>query len=748
MSAKANATMSNHKIIRPKRSLAAVIVAAAAVSVAGVSVAEEAPNQTAPAPDTQETAARPSDGLDPLVIDQIEALTAEKASRTPAQAKIDSNLLYEIKRDRDDPLFDVVPDLITEMLVLDDELVLVDITADVDEALLDRIASLGGVVINSHPRYRAVRASLPLDAIEPLAGSAGVAGIRPADQAATSKVNTSEGDVAHRAASARADLGVDGTGVGVCTLSDSIDALDALQASGDLPAVSVLPGQSGTGLGFTSEGTAMLEIVHDLAPAAQLGFATGTTGQAQFAQNILDLRAAGCDVIVDDISYFSEPVFQDGIIADAVDTVVADGALYFSSASNFGSLAKGTSGVWEGDFAALPAASTPPSAVADGRGGVIHDFGDGTGLNRVDLGNRNRTITLQWSDPQAGSANDYDLYLLDESGETILASSTNVQDGNDDPFESFEVNGDITDSRVAVTLYNGDPRFLHLSANGGRLARATDGQTYGHSAATGAFSVAAVDVATANGGAFTGGPANPVESFSSDGPRRIFFDADGAPYTPGNLTASGGVLRQKPDIAAADGVTTATPGFAPFLGTSAAAPHAAAIAALMLDTNPTLTKPQVNELFAATALDIESPGVDNLSGYGIVDAFTLVKRSTTLVPLTPSRVLDTRNGATVGNAAGTGTPLTLNVAGQGGLPTEGVSAVALNVTVTQTANPTIGGGYVTVYPCGTRPDTSNLNFVAGETIANSVIAPVSATGDICFYVYGTAHLLADISGYR
>ena len=80
-------------------------------------------------------------------------------------------------------------------------------------------------------------------------------------------------------------------------------------------------------------------------------------------------------------------------------------------------------------------------------------------------------------------------------------------------------------------------------------------------------------------------------------------------------------------------------------------------------------------------------------------------------------------------------------------PTTGIGAVALNVTVTDTENPTIGGGYVTVYPCGTRPDASNLNFTTGQTIPNAVIAPVSATGDICFYVYGTAHLLADVSGY-
>ena len=71
----------------------------------------------------------------------------------------------------------------------------------------------------------------------------------------------------------------------------------------------------------------------------------------------------------------------------------------------------------------------------------------------------------------------------------------------------------------------------------------------------------------------------------------------------------------------------------------------------------------------------------------------------------------------------------------------------MNVTVVDGENPTTGGGYVTVYPCGKRPDASNLNFTSGQTIPNSVLAPVSANGTICFYVYGTAHLLADVSGY-
>ena len=569
--------------------------------------------------------------LDPGVVEQIEVLTAEKASRTPAQAKIDSNLLYEIKLDRDDPLFEAVPDLRTNVVVERDDRVLVDIDATVDDEVLDRIAALGGVVINSHPRYRAIRARLPLDAIESLASWASVAHIRTADQAIARKDDTSEGDVAHRADSARSTFDVTGAGVEACVLSDSIEALAALQGSGDLPAVAVLPGQSG--FPGTSEGTAMLEIVYDLAPDADLGFATASGGQAQFAQNILDLRASGCDVIVDDIFYLSEPVFQDGIIADAVDTVVADGGLYFSSAGNSGNLTNGTSGVWEGDFNALAA---PPAALVGA--GVIHDFGDGTGLNTIT--GFTEVVTLQWADPQGGSGNDYDLFALNAAGDTILGASTATQDGDDDPLEVLQASGGITGFNLAVALFSGSPRFLHLATNRGRLAQATDGETSGHSAAEGAYSVAAVDQATAAGGAFTGGPANPVETFSSDGPRRMFFNAAGVAYTPGDFSSTGGTVRQKPDIAAADGVAVATPGFAPFFGTSAAAPHAAAIAALMLDVDPSLTKTQVDNLVAATALDIELPGVDRDSGYGIIDAFALVDTSRS-VPSAPTGVTGT-----------------------------------------------------------------------------------------------------------
>ena len=126
-------------------------------------------------------------------------------------------------------------------------------------------------------------------------------------------------------------------------------------------------------------------------------------------------------------------------------------------------------------------------------------------------------------------------------------------------------------------------RYLRLDTLEGRLAEATAGNLFGHAAAENAVTVAAVDarVAAGSGGVFNG--REPVRRSNSDGPRRIFFQPNGTPITAGNFSSTGGKLLQKPDLAAATCVSTSTPGFSTFCGTSSAAPHAAAIAALMLE---------------------------------------------------------------------------------------------------------------------------------------------------------------------
>ena len=256
---------------------------------------------------------------------QIAALERAKAGRTPAQDKLDSQLIYAAKMQRSESIAEGIS---TQRIDLDRDpagRILVDIRAVVTNELLEQIQNLGGKVVNSFKAFHAIRASLPVDVMETLAACADVKFIAPAARAVchTGSVD-SQGDYAHAAAAARLTFGVDGTGVKVGVISDSVDYLTNSQALGDLPAsLTVLPGQSG--VPGSGEGTAMLEIVHDLAPGAQLYFATAFNGEASFAQNILDLRAVGCDIIVDDVGYFDESPFQDAVIAQAVNSVTASG---------------------------------------------------------------------------------------------------------------------------------------------------------------------------------------------------------------------------------------------------------------------------------------------------------------------------------------------------------------------------------------------------------------------------------------
>ena len=144
-------------------------------------------------------------------------------------------------------------------------------------------------------------------------------------------------------------------------------------------------------------------------------------------------------------------------------------------------------------------------------------------------------------------------------------------------------------------------------------------------------------------------------------------------------------------------------------------------------------------------------GVNNVSvvvtaqdGVSVSTYSVVVTRAEEFVAMSPIRLMDTRSGQKVGEIDGSGSPYMLQVTGVD-VPV-GTTAVALNVSVVDGETGDFSG-YVTVYPCGGRPDTSNLNFVDGQTIPNSVISSLSSSGKVCLYVFGRAHLLVDVTGY-
>ena len=596
--------------------------------------------------------ADPPGGLPERAVAQIRALAAAKAARSSAEAKVESALLTAAQREsgrRLPPGVRVTSRVRTDRSGRAE----VEIRGRVTSSLLERVRASGGVVRHHSSAHGVVRADVPLDSVTGLAAlpqvdrvespAAGWTTSAPEGQtteplrratvaAAGEPPVTSEGDRTHGVDEARDSRHLSGIGATVGVLSDGVDSLPESIAAGEQPAdVVVLPHEAGHG----DEGTAMLEIVHDLAPKARLAFATATDGEASFADNIRALQAAGADVIVDDFMYADESPFQDGPVARAVTDVSRRGVSYFSAAGNHGNLDDHTSGNYEAVFR--------PSGRSIGKFvGVAHDFDPGTGVQVSDPttpATAGLPAILQWADPLGAAADDYDLYAIDASG-NVVGFSNDAQDGDDDPYESMFLPNADRPSRLVVVKFRGASRYLKLSVPDGRFgadgeARAytSPGVTRGHSTVPAAVSVAAVPAAAPSSDHETGDPPNPSgpfparfkaqqpsERFTSDGPRRVFFTPDGTPLTPGNLTATGGRVRSKPNVAAADGVSTSRPGFSPFFGSSASAAHAAAIAALARSGNPDLTPAGLRTALAGTAVDIERPGRDRDSGAGIIDA--------------------------------------------------------------------------------------------------------------------------------
>jgi hypothetical protein len=433
-----------------------------------------------------------------------------------------------------------------------------------------------------------------------------------------------------------------------------------------------------------------------------LFFATAFKGAASFANNIRALANVGCSVIIDDVTYFNESPFQDDTISKAVNEVSAKGVLFFSSARNSGNKNDGTSGTWEGDFTDGGDASSG----GFGSQARFHNFG-GSIVNIVTNNNAGR-LDLFWADPLDKAANDYDLFIVDANG-NVLDFSNDTQNGNDDPYEA--IGQTFVGDRVLIVKFKGTPRFLHLDSGRGRFSISTAGNVRGHNAsgAPNAFSVAAVSAFQRNTPFNT---ADVVETFSSDGPRRIFFDPKGKPLTPGNFSSTGGVVLQKPDIAAADGVATTLPGNSglnPFFGTSAAAPHAGAIAALLRSADLLRSPADIRAALQSTALDIEATGVDRDSGFGLINALAAFQSFGALPRpnLVPAPFGGRTSPIIVSNVAGTDTDSPVLLSTDTLRVDFGVANTGLASTTTTTGQLLLDGAFF-------------INVIVGSISANTV----------------------------
>ena len=352
---------------------------------------------------------------------------------------------------------------------------------------------------------------------------------------------TSQGDKAARTEASRRVFGVSGAGITVGVLSDSFDCLGTAAAgssSGDLPPSVLVIQEISDCANAVDEGRALLEVVHDVAPGASLAFASALNGQASFANNIGALAANGARVIVDDVTLLTEPMFQDGIVAQAIDSVVGLGVAYFSSAGNFAR--QSYESVFRGG--ATFAAGAIPSAAGASifAGGIAHNFatsGPPAHLQRITItAGATLVISLQWDAPffsvsgGLGSPSDVDIYLLDAGGNHVLGGiAANNVGGDASEVFSFTNGGPTADFNVMIVASSGPvPGFLKYVQFGEDITIAgfntASGTVFGHANATGAEAMGAAHFV--NTPEF--GVSPPIlEPFSSRGSSPILFDTVG-----------------------------------------------------------------------------------------------------------------------------------------------------------------------------------------------------------------------------
>ena len=487
-------------------------------------------------------------------------------------------------------------------------------TSDLAGLQSDLQTKLGFTATGTYPSQNMVTGWLPINQIVNLPNLANFDSVTPVYKPQTNigSYPTDDDPVIH-SDTFRIANNVDGTGVKVGVLSDSVNefggGLAQSVATGDLPAnVQVLQDDlAGNG---TDEGRAMLEIVHHIAPGASLAFNSGFNGAQSFAQGIQNLASAGANVITDDLTYFDEPVFNDGVIAKAAESVVNAGVFYTSSAGN------------DADHAYL----ADYKGIAATVGSITGQFQDITGTGdplqtfTLAVGDT-ATIGFTWDaaylEGGAGGTgnyvvpNDFIAQVTDANGKTLstpqvfdaMAQNTNeasdiIQFTNDGSFgtNNFAFSFNLASGPAPTMVYwqsfddggPGDPMALGEGAE----------TIIGHHAATGTVPTGAVDYTT----------PNTIEPFSALGGSQIpiLFDSNGARLTTPEV-------RTLPTVAAPDGVQTSffgqqdAQGAFRFFGTSAATPAVAAAAALLKQAQPTATPADVTQYLVTNALDINDP---------------------------------------------------------------------------------------------------------------------------------------------
>jgi Subtilase family/Putative Ig domain len=552
---------------------------------------------------------------------------------------------------------------------------------------------------------------------------------------------------------------------------------------------------------YTDEGRAMMQILHAVAPGASLAFYTADNSEADFANGIERLAeavasgGAGATVEADDVGYYDEPFFQDGLVAQAVDTVEAQGVAYFSAAGNDSDLA------YDNNSASFTSGKT---TLADGDPEQLLIFG-ATNVTSLPVSipalepGEFIAMVLEWNQPYVtgapgspGASSEMDLCVTGWSGTTPVLNldgnsqtCTGPNETGTDPVQILLVgNSAAATSNTApqtidliVGLYGGTaPTMIKLAVEDGGAGSVIDA-TYATNSATiqghpGAAGAAAVGAAAFYSTPSCGTSPAQLESFSSLGGAPILFNTSGAAITS--------ETRQKPDFVGPDGVnntflgfTLAGSGFTDtssvsecaddagypnFFGTSAATPHAAGVAALMLQANPAVTPAQIYTNLQSSAAAMGTSANPNTpltpdptggtynfnAGYGFIQA----QAAMALVPAGPTEI--TVKPSTLG--LGGSSTLSWLAFGASSCTASGSWNGAQTISGTQALTPTATGSSTYTIACtgasGTQSASATLTVVPALSITTSSLASgqagmaytasLAATGGVAPYAWSVA----------
>lgn len=490
---------------------------------------------------------------------------------------------------------------------------------DTTERVLE---ALGVTVEHTSETIRAMQCWIPASLIERVARIPGVVRVMlPSYAIPNTGSVVSEGDQITQANLARQTFGVSGKGIRVGVIADGVDHYR--EVGDNLPStLTIAPGLAGSG----DEGTAMLEIVHDIAPGATLFFCSGLTN-IQMLSCLEWMKDQRVQVIVDDLTFMEEPYFTDGPIAKAVNALVDRGVVYLTVAGNYGlSHYQGKYVYSQNGFHAFSGDEQDPDQLLE-----------------VTLGPGTTRIVLQWSDPPSASSNNYDLILYTLDPIRRVASSRTVQNGDDAPIEVISYTNPseepVTIGLAVLKDPDAETRELEIILFGGDshvdpMHRIANDAVTGHAAAVGVITVGAINAHRSSQGV--------VSDYSSRGPSTVYTDFDRQQRWSRDSLGGASIDAVQSRI----GRLGYFPN--PFYGTSAAAPHVAGIAALMLEARPTLTPGDIQTILESTTDDIYDPGYDHISGSGRFDAYTAISRvlSSDTPPkapknLPPKRISDT-----------------------------------------------------------------------------------------------------------